>query len=61
MGGHDEVVLVKAFDFVGPPVNLDSPPLDDEFGVMILVVGGLGNTVGESHGFGVVFEFEGFL
>ena len=39
LGGHDEIVPVEAFDFVGPPGHYDVAPLGQERRMMTLLFG----------------------
>ena len=58
-GSHDEVILVEALDFVGPPVYLHLAPFEPYEGVVIVCFGGFSNFVGQLHGRYPTIEFEG--
>jgi hypothetical protein len=56
--GHDEVVPMKATDFVGPPGDRDTPPLGEEGGMVTLRLGEGADLVREAQRVGEVREVE---
>ena len=58
LGGHDEVVAVQPPDLVGPPLDADAAPLEDETGVVALQLGLATDSLGELQRVGEVAEPE---
>jgi hypothetical protein len=57
-GGHDEVVAVQTFDFVGPPIDGDAPPFGEQGWMVIFGFGEVADLVGEFERLQKVIKFE---
>ena len=60
-GGEDEVAFRQTLDFMGPDLQFNPAPGEENIGMMPLFLGDLADAVGESERLGEVFEMKLFF
>lgn len=59
LGGHDEVVLMQAFDLMRPPGHRNLAPFCADDRMMALLLGEFPHFLGEGQRLGEILELEG--